>query len=84
MSMPNTKELKKLVLTCHKLGIKTFKCAEYEFTLSEHNAPQTQKRVRKSKASKATEQEVEEKQSPEDEMISDEALLFWSSQGNEV
>lgn len=84
MSMPNTKELKKLVLTCHKLGIKTFKCQEFEFTLSEHNIPQIEKRVRKGKKTETLVNEIATKQEPEEEMLSEEAMLFWSSQGSEV
>lgn len=72
MSLPNYKELKKLASACRKAGIKHFKSAEMEFTLTDEIpvAP-----TRSKKASLLASPNT----SFETDSLSTEDLLFWSS-----
>lgn len=47
-NLPDVKALKKLTLACRKLGIKTFKTSEFEFTLTD-DAPESNYKKSKSK-----------------------------------
>lgn len=69
------KELKKLAATCRKAGIKTFKNAEVEFTLSDE-APVSIKRYGLQKASQSdTNSELQVT-----DTLTEDQLLMWSSQ----
>lgn len=74
--MLDLKALKQLVKTCRALGVNTFKCADYEFSLKD--AP-----VRSRKKIKAIEPDMAPYEQNADEipgdMPSDESLLFWSA-----
>lgn len=70
MGLPDTKALKKLVATCRKLGIKTFKSSEFEFTLDDYVKLPI-------KASKSKAQSVQDEVIESDE-LSLEQLLAWN------
>ena len=76
MEMPDIKALKKLADACRKAGIVSFKCPNFEFTLTD-NYPQP--KSRKSKAEKP-EQSAYDAQAALFESDSPETneLLFWS------
>ena len=81
MSNINIKDLKALVNTCRKLGIKTFKTAEYEFTLADHEPKPI---VRRPKSSLKPKSELQQQLDELNDVIpgdmpSDESLLFWSA-----
>ena len=65
------KQLKKLASACRKAGIKHFKSADYEFTLTD-DMP-SYKPTKGSEASSMTNGPVET------DMLTDADLLFWSS-----
>lgn len=68
----NFKSLKKLADTCRKAGIKHYKCAEFEFTLTEDGPISNYKKRTTVKLPLSTEATA-----PAEE-LSDEQLLFWS------
>lgn len=72
MDFPDVKQLKKLAATCRSVGIKTFKCGDFEFTLGDV-VPYRPAR----KTSKAT--VVDSDNPPTEEQLSEEELLFWST-----
>ena len=74
MSLPDAKTLKKLVDTCRKVGIKHFKSAEFEFTLTDE--PPVSK-YKKKKAETSSEPFVNEEF--KGEALTEEQLLFWSA-----
>lgn len=77
MQLPNIKALKKLADTCRKAGIKHFKSAEFEFTLTEE-APLSAYKL--TKQSKATSNNVTtDNKAFESDTLSDNELLFWST-----
>jgi hypothetical protein len=67
MQLPDIKQLKAVILTCRKLGVKTVKIGELEITLGEAPA----KAGRKAGASVVAE--------PSEE-LTQEQLLMWSVQ----
>jgi glutamine synthetase len=69
----NYKELKKIADACRKLGIKHYKSAEFEFTLSD-SAPQSNYKKQKTKSYTDDDSEIRV-----EDTISDEDLLFWST-----
>lgn len=71
------KQITKIAKACRKAGITSFKCPEFEFTVSD-NLPEP-KRIHKSQIA-SKDAEVSEPEKVETETLSDEALLFWSSQ----
>lgn len=75
MAFPNAKEIKKLADLCRKSGIASFKCPEFEFTLT-LDAPESTYKKKKQKAAESI------PDTPiETDLLSEEALLFWSSSG---
>lgn len=73
------KELKKLADTCRKSGISFFKNSEIEFTLSDVRPPV----ARKPRGKKASQPQVfENEETQQEENISENELLFWSSGGS--
>lgn len=75
MSLPDAKTLKKLVDTCRKVGIKHFKSAEFEFTLTDEPPVSKYKK-------KQAEQEVSTSFADDEfkgEALNEEQLLFWSA-----
>lgn len=77
MTLPDLKELQKLIQLCRKTGIKTVKLGELELTLADE-AP-----VSKPRGKAAKKQEEEAKPGVYDswEALSDEDKLFYSSTG---
>lgn len=71
MSTPDYKNLKKLADACRKAGIKSFKNAELEFTLTDA-PPISNYKKREAKPRAVEFEEVK------DESLTDEQLLFWS------
>lgn len=75
MSLPDLKQLKKFADTCRKAGIKSFKNAEFEFTLAEEAPMSTyKKRVQVVKEQTTP---IEESES-EPLSLTEEELLYWS------
>lgn len=78
MSLPDAKALKKLAKACRDAGIKQFKNAEFEFTLSDDAPISNYKKKQVNTTGMAPET------SPIDsnfkgEALTEEQLLFWSS-----
>lgn len=80
MSIPNPKELKKLVKACREAGIKQFKGNGYEFTLTDE-APVKRSNARKNNV--ITNVEPADS-SFESDTLTEDALLMWSSAGGGV
>lgn len=74
MDTLDPKFLKKLVDTCRKTGIKTFKGYGIEFTLSEATPVSTYKKNKKSQTNSDT-----SSNNILTEGLSEEELLFWST-----
>ncbi len=66
--MINAKELKKLAAMCRKVGIKSFKSADFEFTLTE-SEPSSNKKAK----------EHHEPGIPTSDGLTPQELLFWST-----
>jgi hypothetical protein len=75
MTLPDLKQLNKLIALCRKQGIKTIKMGELELTLSEE-AP-----VKASRASRKAEPESVQGEIDAFDSLSDEEKLFWSVTG---
>lgn len=73
MALPNVKEIKKIADSCRKAGISSFKCADFEFTLT----PEAPVSNYKKKASNY--KETPDNSEPDTGGLSDEDILFWSS-----
>ncbi len=76
MNFPDPKKLKKLASACRKAGLKSFKCADFEFVLAD-DAP-----VSSYKRSKVPAPQPDAPASSslfQSDTLSDEELLFWSS-----
>ncbi len=71
------KELEKLVKTCRKMGIKSYKGADFEFTLTDE-AP-----VKASKLKASTEKADIQGEIESDSLTPDQ-LLMWSAMGGGV
>lgn len=78
MTFPKAKDLKKLAEICRKAGIKSFKNAELEFTLSEE-APISNYKKRLKNNSPAIDTSSNSDTSVEVEDLTEDQLLFWSS-----
>lgn len=74
----NTKELKKLADACRKAGIKHFKNADFEFTLSE-DGPISNYKKRSLAKSQIQEPGSQITNSIASDTLTEDALLFWSS-----
>lgn len=71
MDLLDPKRLKKLADACRKVGIKHFKSAEFEFTLTDHDPS-----VKTSKQKKL--KPLVDNDTIESEAPTDEELLMWS------
>ena len=71
MTLPSAKQIKDLAKTCRKVGIKHFKSADFEFTLTDELP--ISKSIQKSIPNSIREDVIAS------ETINDEQLLFWSS-----
>ena len=71
------KELKKLAASCRKAGIKHYRCADFEFTLTDDMpiTPTRHKSMLKISSSPMTTDKVIES----DQEFTEEQMLFWSS-----
>ena len=76
MSLPDAKALKKLADACRKAGIKSFKSAEFEITLSDEAPVSNYKRQKAAKSDVAMGAVMDEFKS---EAVSEDQLLFWSA-----
>lgn len=74
----NVKELKKLAAACRKAGIKTYKCGDVEFTLTE-DEPQSAYKLKKTDSKPAD--NFAPDTNFESDSLTEEQLLFWSSGG---
>lgn len=72
MNLPDPKALKKLADTCRKAGIKHFRSADFEFTLSDEITTKVSQ-----KSAKANSYE-DQAAKFESDTLSPEELLFWS------
>lgn len=81
MALPSPKELTKLANACRKAGIKTFKCGDVEFTLTDEALEAPRKQTPK------TVQNLDEMVGANDPFQTDaptpEQLLYWSVGINE-
>lgn len=76
MSLPDYKALKKLADNCRKVGIKSFKNADFEVTFSE-DAPISS--YKKRQASKSTMPAIDSNDVIENyDTLTDEQMLYWS------
>lgn len=78
MTLPDLKQLNKLIALCRKQGIKTIKMGELELTLSEDAPVKTGRAARK--AAKAEPESVQGEIDAFD-TLTDEEKLFWSVTG---
>lgn len=76
MSLPDHKALKRLADACRKAGIKTFKNADFEFTLTE-DAPLSNY-VRKKRSIRPEEDTGVDSATFKTDTLTDDQLLFWS------
>ena len=74
----DVKQLKKLADACRKAGIKHFKNAEFEFTLSDDTAPISNYKRKKVAEAPSTADSPANKPFVTDSLTEDE-LLFWST-----
>lgn len=82
MTLPELKQLDKIIQLCRKRGVKTIKIDNVELTLSE-DAPQTNyKRRKASKDEKDTENSLLD-DTLEPAQLTEDQLLFWSSGVNQ-
>ena len=72
MELPDYKALKKLAESCRKVGIKSFKSAAFEFTLTD-DLPTPKKSAPKAPTGELPTQALDP------ETLDDVSLLFWSS-----
>lgn len=72
MTLPSAKQIKDLAKTCRKVGIKHFKSADFEFTLTDE-LPNIPKSVQKSTPDDVVADVIATNS------INDEQLLFWSA-----
>ena len=73
MSLPNPKELKKLIALCRKTGIKSFKNADFEFTLTDSEPV-----VKKNTTVRNNTSFVQQDDFETDSLTNDQ-MLFWSA-----
>lgn len=74
--MISPKELKKLAAECRKAGIKSFKCADFEFTLTDEIPVSTYKKKESAKAPLTSLSEEFQTDS-----LTQDQLLLWSTGG---
>jgi hypothetical protein len=74
----NPKELKKLAAACRSAGISYYKCADFEFILSDSVSPI---KVPGKKSVLPTGPLSEPEKLDDDQPLTEEQLLFWSSGG---
>lgn len=74
----DVKTLRELAKECRRAGIKHFKCAEYEFTLSDE-APESD--YKKNKRTTSQLQETTSNTEVQSDSLTEQELLFWSSGG---
>lgn len=83
MSLPSSKELKKLADSCRKAGIKHFKNADIEFTLSDDapvsNYKKTKNASKGSIATKNSDSSNGIDQNFQSDDLTEDQLLMWSS-----
>jgi len=78
--MIDAKALKKIASACRKAGIKSYKCAEFEFVLTD-DAPMSQYKQSGHKVSQSDgSTKVDDIAS---ESLTETELLFWSSTGQD-
>lgn len=76
MSNIDTKSLKKLADICRKAGIKSFKSAEFEFTLTDEKPASNYKKLKEKVSKRSISSSLDVETDPE---LSAEQLLFYSS-----
>ncbi len=81
--LPDSKELTKLVKLCRKLGIDSFKTTEFEFTLTNTQAPTYSRRRRKGSKVQVLSDTTEDKidNTPEEiptNTLTEEEMMYWS------
>lgn len=75
MNLPDPKALKKLAAACRKAGIKTYKCGELEFTLTDDEPVSNYKAAKQKQA--VTKPSLTEEAFSSDGLTEDQ-LLMWS------
>lgn len=80
MSSPlDLKQLKKLVLACRKAGIKQFKCADYEFTLTDLEPSTIRKsQIVQKKSNTLMDQALSQEDDFDTDSLTEDQLLMWS------
>lgn len=81
MDTPDLKLLKQLAAACRKAGISSYEGYGYKFTLSDYTP--TTRKSRSTKGSKTSAKDLGEN-TPESDELAQDALLFWSTSGEEV
>jgi hypothetical protein len=76
MTLPDAKTLTKLAAACRKAGITHFRSSDFEFTLSEHKP---EPKTRKGSEPKRLANNDAAVLTPEDEVLTPEQALFWST-----
>jgi len=77
MALPSAKELKKLAKACRAAGIRHFKNAEIEFTLTDYVSEPAKKSVQKRNETSTMMSVMAD--DFETEELNQDALLFWSA-----
>lgn len=76
MNLPDPKALKKLAAACRKAGIKTYKCGDLEFTLTDE-APVSDYKAAKRKQAPTKVSDVDV--AFDTDSLTEEQLLMWST-----
>ena len=76
MNLPDPKALKKLAAACRKAGIKTYKCGDLEFTLTDE-APVSEYKATKRKQSPTKISDVDT--AFDTDTLTEDQLLMWST-----
>lgn len=76
MNLPDPKALKKLAAACRKAGIKTYKCGDLEFTLTDE-APVSDYKATKRKQAPTKVSDVDV--AFDTDSLTEEQLLMWST-----
>lgn len=77
MNLPDPKALKKLAAACRKAGIKTYKCGDLEFTLTDEAPTSKYKASKKKKTSAEKVSDVDI--AFDSDTLTEEQLLMWST-----
>lgn len=79
MTLPNLKELEKLIKLCRKQGLSSLRAGTIEFTLKDIEMPAPRKRNKAGTKGVLPQEAFAEQHTIQDDGPSEEDLLFWSA-----